>query len=155
MQISDWMFDVGEVQLIGPELIQQAVEKVKMIRDRLLTAQSRQKSYADNRRRDLEFQVDDWVFLKVSPMKGVMRFGKKGKLSPRYIGPYRIIRKVGQVAYELDLPTELELVHPVFHVSMLRKCVGDPTRMVSVDDVQITEKLAYEEVPMAILDGQV
>ena len=105
------------------------MEKVKVIRDRLLTAQSRQKSYADNRRRDLEFQVDDWVFLKVSPMKGVIRFGKKGKLSPRYIGPYKIVRKVGQVAYELDLPSELESVHPVFHVSMLRKCVGDPTKL--------------------------
>ena len=140
---------------MGPELIQQEIEKVKVIQDRLLTAQSRQKSYADNRRRDLEFQAGDWVFLKVSPMKGVMRFGKKGKLSPRYIGPYKIIRKVGQVAYELDLPSELESVHPVFHVSMLRKCVGDPTRIVPIDDVQITERVTYEEVPIAILDRQV
>ena len=148
-------FEKGEAQLIGPELVQQAVEKVKIIRDRLLTAQSRQKSYADNRRRDLEFQANDWVFLKVSPMKGVMRFGKKGKLSPRYIGPYKIIRKVGRVAYELDLPSEFESVHPVFHVSMLRKCIGDPARVVPIDDVQVTEKLTYEEVPIAILDRQV
>ena len=77
-------------------------------------------------------------------MNGVMRFGKKGKLSPRYIGPYKIVRKIGQVAYELDLPPELESFHPVFHVSMLRKCVGDPTIIVPVDDVQVTEKLAYE-----------
>lgn len=120
-----------------------------------MTAQSRQKSYSDVRRRDLEFRINDWVFLKVSPMKGVMRFGKKGKLSPRYIGPYRIIRRVGQVAYELELPSELESVHPVFHVSMLRKCIGDPTRVVPTDDVQITEDLSYEEIPVAILDRQI
>ena len=81
------------------------------------------------------FCVDDWVFLKVSPMKGVMRFGKKGKLSPRFIGPYRILRRVGRVAYELELPSGLKSVHPVFHVSMLRKCVGDPSRVVPVEDV--------------------
>lgn len=92
-------FDVGETVLIGPEVIQQAVDKVKMIRERLLLAQSRQKSYADKRRRPLEFQIGDWVFLKVSPMKGVMRFGKRGKLSPRYVGPYQIVRRIGKVAY--------------------------------------------------------
>ncbi|XP_070041062.1 uncharacterized protein [Nicotiana tomentosiformis] len=88
-------------------------------------------------------------------MKGVRRIGKKGKLSPRYIGPYNIIRKVGQVAYELDLPSDMESVHPVFHVSMLRNCIGDPSRFVSVDDVQVTEHLSYEETPIAILDRQV
>ena len=84
-----------------------------------------------------------------------MRFGKKGKLSPRYIGPYQIIRKIGQVAYELDLPSDLEAVHPVFHVSMLRKCIGDPSRVFPADDVQVTEDLSYEEQPVAILDRQV
>uniref|UniRef100_A0A1S3WXM6 Tf2-1-like SH3-like domain-containing protein n=1 Tax=Nicotiana tabacum TaxID=4097 RepID=A0A1S3WXM6_TOBAC len=108
-------FEVGEAELLGPNLVQQAMEKVKLIRDQLRTAQSRHKSYADIRRRDLEFDVEDWVFLKVSPMKGVMRFGKKGKLSPRYVGPYKIIRRIGRVAYELDLLLELEAVHPVFH----------------------------------------
>ncbi|XP_070057113.1 uncharacterized protein [Nicotiana tomentosiformis] len=88
-------------------------------------------------------------------MKGVMRSGKKGKLSLRYIGRYKIIRKVGQVAYELDLPSDLESVHPVFHVSMIRKCIGDPSRVVSVDDVQVTEELSYEETPIAMLDRQV
>ncbi|XP_070039402.1 uncharacterized protein [Nicotiana tomentosiformis] len=102
-----------------------------------------------------KWEVDDWVFLKVSPMKGIMRFGKRGKLSPRYIGPYRIIRKVGQVAYELDLPSDLETGHPIFHVSLLRKCIGDPSRVVSVDDVQVTEQLSYEETPISILDRQV
>ncbi|XP_070041151.1 uncharacterized protein [Nicotiana tomentosiformis] len=123
--------------------------------EKLLVAQSRQKSYADNRRRDLEFQVDDWVFLKVSPIKGVIRFGGKGKLSPRYIGPYRVKHKVGQVAYELDLPSDLESVNPVFHVSMLCKCIGDPSRIMSFDDVQVTEQLSYEETPIAILDRQI
>ncbi|WMV24954.1 hypothetical protein MTR67_018339 [Solanum verrucosum] len=88
-------------------------------------------------------------------MKGVMRFGKKGKLSPRYIGPYKIIRRVGQVVYELELPQELSTVHPVFHVSMLRKYIGDLSRITHTDDVHVTEDLNYEEVPIAILDRQV
>ncbi|KAH0656975.1 hypothetical protein KY285_031857 [Solanum tuberosum] len=100
-------FKVGEEGLIGPDLVHQAMEKVKLIQKRLKTAQSLQKSYTDVRRRELEFEVDDWVYLKVSPMKGVMRFGKKGKLSPRYIGPYRISKRMGNVAYELELPQEL------------------------------------------------
>ncbi|XP_049378370.1 uncharacterized protein LOC125843200 [Solanum stenotomum] len=104
--------------------------------------------------RGLEFSIGDWVFLKVSP-KGVMRFGKKGKLSPRYIGAYKIIRRVGQVAYELELPQELSSVHPVFHVSMLRKCICDPSHITPTEYVQVTGDLTYEEVPIAILDRQV
>ena len=88
-------------------------------------------------------------------MKGVMRFGKKGKLSPRYIGPYQIVRRIGKVAYELELPADLGGVHPVFHVSMLRKCIGDPSRVFPVEDMQVSEELAYEEQPVAILDRQV
>ncbi|WMV26259.1 hypothetical protein MTR67_019644 [Solanum verrucosum] len=118
-------------------------------------AQSRQKSYADIRCRDIEFQVDDCVFLKVSPMKGVMRFGRKGKLSPRYIGPYKVIRRVGQVAYEVDLPRELVVVHPILHVSMLRKCLGDPTQVIPIEGMELSEHLSYEEVPVEILDRQV
>ena len=87
------------------------MEKVQLIRDRLKTTQSRQKSYADVRRRELEFQVDDWVFLKVSPMKGVIKFGKKGKLSPRYVCPYKILKRIGMVSYELELPAKLAAVH--------------------------------------------
>ena len=148
-------FEKGETTLFGPDLVHQAMEKVKVIQQRLETAQSRHKSYADVRRRGLEFSIGDWVFLKVSPMKGVMRFGKKGKLSPRYIGPYKIIRRVGQVAYELELPQELSSVHPVFHVSMLRKCMGNPSHITPTEDVQVTGDLTYEEVPIAILDRQV
>ncbi|XP_059302264.1 uncharacterized protein LOC132054236 [Lycium ferocissimum] len=149
------LFYFGENQLVGPDLIQQAVDKVQVIREKLLTAQSRQKSYANNRRRKLEFEIGDWVFLKVSSMKGVMRFGKKGKLNPRYIRPYKIIRTVGTVAYELELPSELESVNLVFHVSMLCKCIGDPSKVVPMDDIQVIEQLSYEEVPVSILDRQV
>ncbi|WMV30222.1 hypothetical protein MTR67_023607 [Solanum verrucosum] len=88
-------------------------------------------------------------------MKGVMRFGKKGKLSPRYIGPHKVIRIIGQVAYELELPQGLSTVHPVFHVSMLQKCVGDPSRITPTEDVQVTRYLTYEKVLIAILDRQV
>ena len=116
--------------MIGPDLVYQAMEKVKVIQDRLKIAQSRQKSYTDVRGRELEFEVDDWVYLKVSPMKGVMRFVKKGKLNPRYIGPYKISKRIGNVAYELELPPELAAVHPVFHISMLKKCMGDPSLII-------------------------
>ncbi|XP_070002560.1 uncharacterized protein [Nicotiana sylvestris] len=131
------------------------MEKVNLIQRHLKMAQSRQKSYSDVRRRDLEFQVDDWVFLKVSPMKGVMRFGKKGKLSPRYIVPYRILRRIGHVAYELELPQELAVVHPVFHVSMLKKVMGDPSLVVPTEIIGVKDNLSYEEIPVAILDRQI
>ncbi|KAL5555965.1 hypothetical protein UlMin_022614 [Ulmus minor] len=116
------------------------------------TAQSRQKSYADRRRRPLEFQVGDLVFLKVAPMKGVMRFGKKGKLSPRYIGPFEILERIGKVAYKLALPSELSTVHNVFHVSMLRKYISDPSHVLESEPIEIREDLTYEEQPVQILD---
>ncbi|XP_070028766.1 uncharacterized protein [Nicotiana sylvestris] len=136
-------------------LVTRAMEKVNLIQRHLKTAQSLQKSYSDVRRRDLEFQVDDWVFLKVSPMKGVMRFGKKGKLSPRCIGPYRIMRRIRQVAYELELPQELVVVHLVFHVSMLKKFMGDPSLMVPTEVIGVKDSLSYEETLVAILDRQI
>ena len=103
----------------------------------------------------MEFEVGDLVYLKVSPMKGVMRFGKKGKLSPRYVGPYKILKRVGSVAYEVELPSELAKVHPVFHVSMLRKFIGDVDAIVPLKDVSIEDNLTYEEVAVEILDRQV
>ncbi|KAL3360779.1 hypothetical protein AABB24_013964 [Solanum stoloniferum] len=148
-------FKVGEAGLIGPGLVHQAMEKVKVIQERLKTAQSRQKSYTDVRRRPLEFEVNYWVYLKVSPMKGVMRFGKKRKLSPRYIGPYRIVKRIGNVAYELELPQELAAVHPVFHISMLKKCMGDPSLIVQTENMGIKENLSYEETSVQNLDRQV
>ena len=108
--------DVGERRLLGPEMVQLMVEKVHLIRDRLRAAQSRQKSYADNRRRSLEFQVGDHVFLRVAPTKGVIRFGVRGKLNPRYISPFEILERIGEVAYRLALPPTLSRVHNVFHV---------------------------------------
>ena len=93
--------------MTGPEIIQDAAEKVALIKRRLETTASRQKSYADPKRRDIEFQVGDYVFLKVSPMKGVMRFGKKEKLAPRYIGPFEILERIGMVAYRLNLPPNM------------------------------------------------
>ncbi|WMV57783.1 hypothetical protein MTR67_051168 [Solanum verrucosum] len=131
------------------------MEKVKVIQERLKTAQSRHKSYTDVRRRELEFELNVWVYLKVSPMKGVMRFGKKGKLNPRYIGPYRISKRIGNVAYELELPQELEAVHPIFHISMLKTCMGDPSLMIPTEDIGIKDSLSYEEIPVQILDRQV
>ncbi|GJT17486.1 reverse transcriptase domain-containing protein [Tanacetum coccineum] len=115
--------EVGESQLIGPEIVQETTEKIVQIKERLKTARSRQKSYADKRRKPLEFQVGDRVLLKVSPWKGVVRFGKKGKLAPRYVGPFEIVERVGPVAYRLKLPQELSCVHDTFHVSNLKKCL--------------------------------
>ncbi|XP_070031965.1 uncharacterized protein [Nicotiana tomentosiformis] len=131
------------------------MEKFKLIQERLKIVESRQKSYSDMRRRDLEFQVDDWVFLKVSPMKGVMRFGKKGKLSPHYIGPYRILRRIVQVAYELELPQELAVVHLVFHVSILKKFMGDPSLVVPTKIIGVKYSLTYKEILVSILDRQI
>ncbi|WMV25307.1 hypothetical protein MTR67_018692 [Solanum verrucosum] len=107
------------------------------------------------RRRELELQVDDWVFLKVSPMKGVMRFGKKGKLSPKYIGPYRILKRIGKVAYELELPANLATVHLVFHISLLKKCAGDPASVVPLETVAVKDGISFEDVLVENLDRQV
>ncbi|GKF05512.1 putative reverse transcriptase domain-containing protein [Tanacetum coccineum] len=119
--------EVGEGQLIGHALVQETTEKISQIKDRLKALRDRQKSYVDKRRKPLEFSVGDYVLLKVSPWKGVVRFGKKGKLVPRFVGPFEIVEKVGPVAYRLDLPKELNGVHDMFHVSNLKKCLADPT----------------------------
>ncbi|GKB06529.1 putative reverse transcriptase domain-containing protein, partial [Tanacetum coccineum] len=127
--------EVGEGQLIGPELMQETTEKISQIKDRLKAASDCQKSYADKMRKPLEFSVGDYVLLKVSPWKGVVRFGKKGKLAHRFIGPFEIIEKVGPVAYRLDLPEELNGVHDTFHLSNLKKCLADPTLQVPLDEI--------------------
>ena len=113
--------ELSEKKVIGPDLIQKTEEKVKMIRERLKVANDRHKPYADMKRKDIRYEIGEKVFLKVSPWKKVMRFGKKGKLSPRFIGPYEVIEKVGLVAYRLALSPELEKIHNVFHVPMLRR----------------------------------
>ncbi|XP_056159705.1 uncharacterized protein LOC130135188 [Syzygium oleosum] len=144
--------DVGEKRLTGLEFIQQSEEKVRLIRERLKTAQSRQKSYADLKRRKIEFDVGDHVFLKVSPMKGVMRFGTRGKLSPRYVGPFLILEKIGEVAYKLALPPALSGIHNVFHVSLLRKYVTNPEHVLDFTPLRLRENLTYEERPIRIVD---
>ncbi|XP_070003865.1 uncharacterized protein [Nicotiana sylvestris] len=116
-----------------------------VIQDRLLTAQSRQKSYADRKVRDVAFMVRERVLLRVSPMKGVMRFGKKDNLSPRFIGPFEILDRVGEVAYRLALPLSLSTVHLVFHMSMLRKYHDDPSHVLDFSTVQLDKHLTYEK----------
>ena len=137
------------------ELVQATVEKVRLIQERLKTAQSRQKSYADNRRRELEFEVGDFVFLKLSPRKGIVRMGRRAKLNPRYVGPYEITERVGVVAYRLRLPATITSIHNVFHVSQLKKYYPDPSHVIQPDEVAIEEDLSYVEKPVRILDQKV
>ena len=126
-----------------------------MIRERLKVANDGQKSYADMKRKDIRNEIGEKVFLKVSPWKKVMRFGKKGKLSPRFIGPYEVIEKVGPVAYILALPPELEKIHSVFHVSMLRRYRSDPSHVVATETIELRPDLTYEEEPVEILAREV
>ena len=125
---------------------------MKVVRDNLKIARDRQRSYADNRRKDLQFEIGDRVFLNISPWKGVLRFRRRGKLSPRYIGPYEIVSKVGPVAYKLKLTPELSRIHDTFHVSMLRKYIPDPSHVLRERPVQLKENLTYEETPVQIID---
>ncbi|KAL0536899.1 hypothetical protein IC582_025862 [Cucumis melo] len=147
--------EVGEQRLMGPELVQSTNEAIQKIRSRMHTAQSRQKSYADVRRKDLEFEVGDKVFLKVAPMRGVLRFEKRGKLSPRFVGPFEILERIGPVAYRLALPPSLTTAHDVFHVSMLRKYVPDPSHVVDYEPLEIDENMSYTEQPVEILAREV
>ncbi|GFY95611.1 hypothetical protein Acr_10g0009960 [Actinidia rufa] len=144
--------DVGEAVLAKSEWVRDTTEKVVLIRKRLLTAQSRQKSYADRRKRHLEFAVGDHVFLRVSPKRGLMRFGHSGKLSPRFIGPFEILDRIGAVAYRLALPTRLANVHNVFYVSMLWKYEPDPSHVLDWRDLDVNKDVTYEERPIRVLD---
>jgi hypothetical protein len=144
--------EVGERKMLGPEMVQQTKDAIDLIRGRLVAAQDRQKKYADLARKDKEYEEGDLVLLKVSPWKGLMRFGKKGKLSPRYIGPFEILRRIGEVAYELALPPNLQQVHNVFHVSMLRKYNPDARHVVEYEQVDIQPDLSYIEQPVEIID---
>ena len=144
--------EVGERRLIGLGLVQITLDMIQIVRDRLKTTRDRQKSYADKRPRDLQFNVGGRVFLKVSPWKGVLRFGRRRKLRPRYIGPYEIIARVGPLAYRLDLPPKLSKVHNVFHVSMLLKYIPDPSHILRDKSVGLKDNLTYKEQPMQIVD---
>ncbi|KAG8503560.1 hypothetical protein CXB51_001543 [Gossypium anomalum] len=147
--------ELGERQLLGPELVVDTADKVKLIRDRLKEVANRQKSYTDLKRKEIEYSVGDMVFLKVSPWKKILRFGKKGKLSPRFIGPYRILKRVGPIAYQLELPPELDRINDVFQVSMLRCYCSDPTHVVPVAEIEVQTDLTFEEEPVQILDRDV
>jgi hypothetical protein len=144
--------NVGEKTLEGPAFIKEAEEKVALIRKRLLEAQSQQKSYEDNRRRELSFEEGDFVYLKVSPMHGVKRFQAKGKLAPRFVDPYPIIGRIGPAGYRLQLPESMSDIHNVFHVSQLRKCLKVPECHIAEESVQIQKDLQYREKPVKILD---
>ncbi|GKB48183.1 reverse transcriptase domain-containing protein [Tanacetum coccineum] len=133
--------EIGESSLIGPEFVQETTDKVVLIKEKLKAARDCQKSYADNRRIPLEFEVGDRVMLKVSPWKGVFRFGKKGKLAPRYVGPFEILERIGPVAYRLRLPEELSGVHDTFHVSNLKKCLADASLHVPLDEIKVDKTL--------------
>ncbi|XP_070054554.1 uncharacterized protein [Nicotiana tomentosiformis] len=148
-------FEPGESRLLGIYLALDTLKKVKLIQDQFCTAQTRQKSYVEQKVRYVAYMVRERVLLRVSPMKGVMRFKNKVKLCPRYIGPFKILERVGEVAYKLALPPSLLAVHPVFHVSMLRKYFGDPSHVLDFSSVQLDKDLTYEEEPLAILSRQV
>ena len=126
-----------------------------MIREILKVAEDRQKSYADLKRKDIQYEIGEKVFLKVSLWKKVMRFGRNGKLSPRFIGPYEVIKKMGLVAYRLALPPKLENIHNIFHVSMLRRYRSDPSYVVSLEIIELRPDLTYEKEPVEILAREV
>ncbi|GJX69279.1 putative reverse transcriptase domain-containing protein, partial [Tanacetum coccineum] len=147
--------EVGDSQLIDPELIRDTTEKIIQIKNHLLTSRSRQKCYADRRTKPLEFEVGDMVLLKVSPWKGVVRFGKRRKLSPCYIGPFNILARVGPVAYTLELHEELKGIHSNFHVLDLKKCLAEGDIVFLMDEIQFDDKLHMIEEPMEVVDREV
>jgi hypothetical protein len=142
----------GESQVFGPEVLKDAEKQVQMVRESLKVAQSRQKSYADKRRRDLSFAVGDFVYLKVSPMRGTRRFKVKGKLAPRYVGPFKIVDHRGEGAYQLELPPQLSDVHDVFHVLQLKKCLRVPEEQLPMEELDLRGNLIYSERLVKILD---
>nr|GEV64192.1 putative reverse transcriptase domain-containing protein [Tanacetum cinerariifolium] len=147
--------EVGDRQLTGPEIIHETTEKIVQIKSRIQAARDRQKSYADVRRKPLEFQVGDKVMLEVSPWKGVIRFGKRGNLNPHYIGPFKISARIGTVAYRVELPKQLSRVHSTFHVSKLKKYMADELLAIPLDEIQVDDKLNFIEEPVEIMDREV
>ncbi|GJV69323.1 hypothetical protein Tco_1484832 [Tanacetum coccineum] len=146
--------EIGDSQLTSPELIREMTEKIVHIKNRLLTARSRQKSYVDRRAKPLEFEVGDMVLLKVSSWKGAVHFGKRGKLSPRYIGPFRILARVGPVGYTLELPKEFKGIHSTFHVTNLKKCFVEGDIVVPIDEIQLDDKFHMIEEPVEVVDRE-
>nr|GEX38782.1 putative reverse transcriptase domain-containing protein [Tanacetum cinerariifolium] len=147
--------EVGDRQLNGPEIIPETTEKIVQIKSRIQEARDHQKSFVDVRQKPLEFQVGDKVMLKVSPWKGVIHFGKRGKLNPCYIGPFKILARVGTVAYRLELLEQLSRVHSMFHISKLKKCMADEPLAIPLDEIQVDDKLNFIEEPVEIIDREV
>jgi hypothetical protein len=138
--------------VFGPSILLEDEDNIRMVWENLKTTQSRQRSYADTRRRELSFEVGDYVYLKVSPIRGIERFGVKGKLAPRYIGPYQIQASRGELAYQHSLPESLSAVHDVFHVSQLKKCLRVPEEQLPTEDLEVQEDLTYIEKLTQILE---
>nr|GEY46901.1 hypothetical protein [Tanacetum cinerariifolium] len=146
------MAEVGEVQLLAPEIVQEKTEKIIQNKQRIQVAHDRQKSYVDLKRKTMEFQVGDRVMLKVSPWKGIVRFDKQGKLNPRYVGPLKVLEKVKSITYKLELPQELNMVHNTFHISNLKKCYADEPLVVPLDGLHFNDKLYFVEEPIEIMN---
>ena len=147
----NWL-EAGERNVFGPEMVSEAEEQVRFIQENLKIAQYRQKSYADKKRQSVSFQVGDHVYLRVSLMKGVQRFGVKGKLAPRYVRPFPIIERCGPVAYRLELPAQLFAIHNIFPVSQLRKYLRVPEKVIDIEKLQVEPDLVYPEHPIKIID---
>ncbi|GJZ50089.1 hypothetical protein Tco_0604279 [Tanacetum coccineum] len=155
VQITCLLGRVRDVQLTGPEILHETTKKIVQIRQRLQAVRDRQRSYANIRQKLLEFQVGDRVMLKVSPRKGVIRIRKRGKLNPRYIVPFKILKRIGPVAYKLELPEELRNVHNTFHVSNLKKCLSDESLVIPIKELRLDDKLNFLEEPVEIMDQEV
>ncbi|GJX54118.1 putative reverse transcriptase domain-containing protein [Tanacetum coccineum] len=147
--------EVGDAQLTGPAIIHETTEKIVQIKSRIQAARDRQKSYANIRRKPMVFQVGDMVMLKVSPWKGVVRFGKQGKLNPRYVGPFKVIERVEMVAYKLKLPQQLSRVHNTFHVSNLKKCLSDESLVIPLEELRVDDKLHFVEEPVEFMGHEI
>ena len=150
---SCWI-ETGEKFVLGPDVVRETSDKIKVIQQRMKAAQDRQKSYADKRRRDLKFSVGDLVFVKISPLKSVIRFGRRGKLTPRFVGPFPVLELVGNLAYRVDLPEKMAGVHNVFHVSQLRKFVHDSDVTISpnqLEDFEVEPEAVRNRKPIGIV----
>ncbi|KAI3702425.1 hypothetical protein L6452_28163 [Arctium lappa] len=146
-----WL-EVRENQFSGLKIVQETTDKVKGIRERLKAAQDHQKSYADKKRRPMEFQVGDRVMLKVSPWKGIIKFGKHGKLSSRFLGPFQVLKRVGLQAYQLELPPEMNEIHNTLHICYLRKCLAEEENVIPLSEIRVDEGNRCVEEPDAILE---
>ncbi|GJW55840.1 putative reverse transcriptase domain-containing protein [Tanacetum coccineum] len=147
--------NIEEAQLTSSEMIQETTEKIVLIKKRIQATQDRQKSYTDLKRKPMEFEVGDRVMLKVSPWKGVVQFGKRGKMNPRYVRPFKVLAKVGKVSYRLELPQELSRVHHTFHVSNMIKCYTDEPLVMPLEGIRFDNKLQFVEEPVEIMEREI